>query len=118
MDKHLFEFIAERTARIAGSKYAFGFAIGIILGWASVGPYFYYSDTWQLFINTGTTIVTFLMVFLIQNSQNREMKAMHTKFDEMIRATPEAKNELMGLEKKAEVEIEKVAEEIVQEVKK
>jgi low affinity Fe/Cu permease len=81
-----FEALAERSARLAGSRYAFGIAFAIILVWAASGPIFHFSDTWQLVINTSTTIITFLMVFLIQNTQNRESKALAVKIDELIRA--------------------------------
>jgi low affinity Fe/Cu permease len=82
-----------------GSAWAFATAILIILIWGLTGPMFHYSDTWQLIINTGTTIVTFLMVFLIQNTQNRDAKAVHLKLDELIRALKNARNELIDLEK-------------------
>ena len=81
-----------------GSAWAFAAAILIILIWGVTGPMFHYSDTWQLIINTGTTIVTFLMVFLIQNTQNRDAKAVHLKLDELIRALKGARNELIDLE--------------------
>src|SRR5213078_1140705 len=82
-----------------GSAWAFASAILIILIWGLTGPTFHYSNTWQLIINTGTTIVTFLMVFLIQNTQNRDAKAVHLKLDEIIRALKGARNELVDLEK-------------------
>jgi low affinity Fe/Cu permease len=116
MSRRIFERLAERTSKAAGSKYAFALAFAIILGWAISGPYWRFSDTWQLVINTGTTIVTFLMVFLIQNGQNREMRALHVKLDEIIRSSA-AKNALIGLEKKAEEEIEQVATQVVEAVK-
>jgi low affinity Fe/Cu permease len=104
--KSLFEYIAERAAKAAGSKYAFLLAGAIILGWGVSGPWFGYSNTWQLVINTGTTIVTFLMVFLIQNTTNREGRALHAKLDELIRVDRNARNELIALEEKTEEEIE------------
>ena len=83
---------------VLGSAWAFAAAILIILFWGLTGPAFHYSNTWQLIINTGTTIVTFLMVFLIQNTQNRDAKAAHLKLDEIIRALKGARNELIDLE--------------------
>ena len=88
-----------------GSAWAFGSAILIIVIWGLTGPAFHYSNTWQLIINTGTTIVTFLMVFLIQNTQNRDAKAVHLKLDEIIRALKGARNELIDLEKLADEDL-------------
>jgi len=79
----------------------------VVLIWAATGPIFGFSDTWQLVINTGTTIVTFLMVFIIQTSQNRESRAMHLKLDELIRVTGDARNRLMGEEKETEEQVER-----------
>lgn len=93
-----FHIFARRSSAILGSAWAFACAIVIIIVWALTGPTFHFSDTWQLIINTGTTIVTFLMVFLIQNTQNRDAKAFHLKLDEMIRALKSARNELVDLE--------------------
>ena len=93
-----FRFFAKRSSKMLGSAWAFAAAILIILIWGLTGPMFHYSDTWQLIINTGTTIVTFLMVFLIQNTQNRDAKAVHLKLDELIRALRGARNELIDLE--------------------
>ena len=93
-----FRFFAKRSSMMLGSAWAFAAAILIILIWGLTGPMFHYSDTWQLIINTGTTIVTFLMVFLIQNTQNRDAKAVHLKLDELIRALKGARNELIDLE--------------------
>ncbi len=90
---------------VLGSAWAFATAILIILIWGLTGPMFRYSDTWQLIINTGTTIVTFLMVFLIQNTQNRDAKAVHLKLDELIRALKSARNELIDLEKLADEDL-------------
>jgi len=81
----------------------------LIIGWASVGPHFRYSDTWQLVVNTTTTIVTFLMVFLIQNTQNRDAKAIHLKLDEIIRANRRADNEMIDVEKLSDEELEQLA---------
>jgi low affinity Fe/Cu permease len=94
-----FRIFARRSSRVLGSAWAFGIAILIIVIWGLTGPAFHYSNTWQLIINTGTTIVTFLMVFLIQNTQNRDAKAAHLKLDEIIRALRGARNELIDLEK-------------------
>ena len=96
--RDVFHIFARRSSAILGSAWAFACAITIIIVWALTGPTFHFSDTWQLIINTGTTIVTFLMVFLIQNTQNRDAKAFHLKLDEMIRALKNARNELVDLE--------------------
>jgi len=100
-----FRFFAKRSSKMLGSAWAFAAAILIILIWGLTGPMFHYSDTWQLIINTGTTIVTFLMVFLIQNTQNRDAKAAHLKLDEVIRALKGARNELIDLEKLADKDL-------------
>lgn len=92
-----FRKFAVRTSDIVGSSAAFTAAILIILAWAVSGPIFNYSDAWQLYINTGTTIVTFLMVFLIQYTQNRDAKAMHLKLDELLRAVHGARTEMVNL---------------------
>ena len=92
-----FGVFARKTSTVLGSAWAFVCAILIIVVWAITGPTFHYSDTWQLIINTGTTIVTFLMVFLIQNTQNRDAKAVHLKLDELIRALGPARNKLVDL---------------------
>jgi low affinity Fe/Cu permease len=94
-----FGVFARKTSSVLGSAWAFVVAILVIVVWALTGPTFGYSDTWQLIINTGTTIVTFLMVFLIQNTQNRDAKAVHLKLDELIRALGGARNKLVDLEK-------------------
>jgi low affinity Fe/Cu permease len=94
-----FRLFARRSSMVLGSAWAFSGAVLIIVIWALTGPTFHYSNTWQLIINTGTTIVTFLMVFLIQNTQNRDAKAAHLKLDELIRALKNARNELIDLEK-------------------
>lgn len=97
-----FSKFARKSSSILGSAWAFALAILIIVVWAITGPTFHFSDTWQLIINTGTTIVTFLMVFLIQNTQNRDAKAVHLKLDELIRALKGARNKLVDLEKMSE----------------
>ena len=101
-----FGVFARKTSNILGSAWAFVLAIVIIVVWAATGPTFGYSDTWQLIINTGTTIVTFLMVFLIQNTQNRDAKAVHLKLDELIRALGPARNKLVDLEKLSDDELQ------------
>jgi low affinity Fe/Cu permease len=93
-----FRRFAQKTAEAVGSPWAFLLAIVAIVGWAATGPLFGFSDTWQLVINTGTTIITFLIVFLIQNTQNRDAKAMELKLDELIRAVTGARTSLVRLE--------------------
>jgi low affinity Fe/Cu permease len=100
-----FRIFARRSSAVLGSAWAFGVAILVIVIWGLTGPAFHYSNTWQLIINTGTTIVTFLMVFLIQNTQNRDSKAAHLKLDEIIRALKGARNELIDLEKLADKDL-------------
>jgi len=100
-----FARFATATSRIAGSPYAFLVSFLLIVVWAASGPFFGYSQTWQLVINTGTTIITFLMVFLIQNSQNRDGMALQTKLDELIRSSS-AEDEFIGIEKLSDVELE------------
>ena len=100
-----FENLAGRVSAAAGRPWAFALALGIVIGWALSGPLFGWSDTWQLVINTGTTIVTFLMVFLIQNAQNRDACAIQAKLDELIRAVGHARNEFIGIEHLTEAEL-------------
>ena len=100
-----FRLFAKRSSKVLGSAWAFGSAILIIVIWALTGPMFHYSNTWQLIINTGTTIVTFLMVFLIQNTQNRDAKAAQLKLYEIIRALKGARNEFIDLEKLADEDL-------------
>ena len=114
MDR-LFTRIATLIATAAGQPVAFLVALGVILVWAVTGPLFAYSDTWQLVINTGTTIVTFLMVFLIQNSQNRDGAAMQAKLDEILRAIKEARSEFIGIEHLTDVQIEQIRTALEQE---
>ena len=105
MDR-FFTRIATAISVIAGQPLTFLLAVGIILVWAVTGPVFQFSDTWQLIINTGTTIVTFLMVFLIQNAQNRDAAAMQAKLDELLRAVGKARDRFIGVEHLTEREIE------------
>ena len=92
-----------------GSSPAFLAAIGMLVLWAVVGPHFHFSDTWQMIINTATTVITFLMVFLIQNTQNRDARALHLKLDEIIRALRSAHNEMIDVERLSDVELERLA---------
>ena len=101
----MFERIASRVAATAGHPRAFMMALAIVAVWAITGPLFNWSDTWQLVINTGTTIVTFLMVFLIQNAQNRDASAIQAKLDELIRAVHNARNPFIGIEHLSEHEL-------------
>ena len=101
-----FQTFATKVSCWAGSRRAFLGAMIIIIGWAVLGPSFRYSDTWQLVVNTATTIVTFLMVFLIQNTQNRDARAIHLKLDEIIRSIQPAHNEMINIEKLSEEELE------------
>ena len=103
-----FRVFARRSSRMLGSAWAFAGALLVILVWILTGPTFHFSDTWQLIINTGTTIVTFLMVFLIQNTQNRDAKAVHLKLDEIIRALKDARNELVDLEDLSDEDLKKL----------
>jgi low affinity Fe/Cu permease len=106
-----FRVFARRSAVLLGSAWAFAAALLVIVVWLVTGPTFHFSDTWQLIINTGTTIVTFLMVFLIQNTQNRDAKAMHLKLDEVIRALKKARNEMVDLEDLSDEELKKLEEQ-------
>ena len=101
-----FTRFAKATARASGHPLTFGLAVLVIFVWAVTGPLFHFSDTWQLFINTGTTIVTFLMVFLIQNTQNRDSVAMQIKLDELLRAVKGAHTALADLEDLTEAELD------------
>ena len=105
--------MSERTARAVGSPWAFLLALLTIIVWAVTGPYFKYSDTWQLFINTGTTIVTFLMVFLIQSTQNRETRIVTLKLDELLRGVEGARTGLVQLDHMTDDELEAVLQEFV-----
>jgi low affinity Fe/Cu permease len=106
-----FRVFARRSSMILGSAWAFAAAALVIAVWLLTGPTFHFSDTWQLIINTATTIITFLMVFLIQNTQNRDAKAVHLKLDEMIRALKGARNKLVDLEDLSDEELKKLEEQ-------
>lgn len=107
MDR-FFAALSHRIASWAGQPLAFILATGTVLCWIVTGPLFGFSDTWQLVINTGTTIVTFLMVFLIQNAQNRDGSAIQAKLDELIRAVDKARNDFIGIEHLTEAELERI----------
>jgi low affinity Fe/Cu permease len=109
--KERFRRISCKVAECVGSYWAFCLSILVIALWAGTGPLFHFSDTWQLVINTATTIVTFLMVFLIQNTQNRDAKAIHLKLDELIRSTSRARNTLLNLENLTDEEIARLQKE-------
>jgi low affinity Fe/Cu permease len=109
--KEFFRRFAHRTSEVVGSHWSFIVAVILILCWLVTGPFFDYSDTWQLVINTATTVITFLMVFIIQNSQNRDAKAMHLKLDELIRAQHEARNRLIDLEELSDDELSRLQTE-------
>jgi low affinity Fe/Cu permease len=106
--RKFFNLFATKTSAAAGQPLTFISAIVLILVWAASGPLFHFSDTWQLVINTGTTIVTFLMVFLIQNSQNRDAAAMQAKLDELLRAVDKAREQFIGIEHLTDQQIELV----------
>ena len=116
MDR-LFTHIATRISTASGQPVAFVVALALILIWAVTGPVFHYSDTWQLIVNTATTIVTFLMVFLIQNSQNRDASAMQAKLDELIRAVDSAREQFIGIEHLTDMEICRIRDALEEEVR-
>jgi len=109
--RELFRKFAHKISAVVGSAWAFIVAVLIVIVWGATGPIFKYSDTWQLVINTGTTIITFLMVFLIQNTQNRDAKAIHLKLDELIKGVKGARNKLVDLEDLSDEELVKLEEE-------
>jgi low affinity Fe/Cu permease len=106
-----FRVFARRSSSMLGSAWAFTAALLVIVIWLVTGPVFHFSNTWQLIINTATTIITFLMVFLIQNTQNRDAKAVHLKLDELIRAIKNARNELVDLEELSDDELQKLEQQ-------
>ncbi len=106
-----FRRFAHATAEVVGRAQSFVVAVALVALWAATGPVFHFSDTWQLVINTGTTIATFLTVFLIQNTQNRDAHAMHLKLDELIRANKNARNALLGLESMGDEELARLQSE-------
>jgi low affinity Fe/Cu permease len=110
MHEAWFSQLAKWTAKQCGRSHTFGLAMAMIVLWAATGPFFHFSDTWQLVINTGTTIVTFLMVFLIQNTQNRDAQAVQLKLDELIRVNRMARNDLIDLEDLSEQELDRIRE--------
>jgi low affinity Fe/Cu permease len=110
----LFRRFSNRVADKVGSPPVFILAVIVVATWGLSGPFFHYSDSWQLIINTGTTIITFLMVFLIQNTQNRDAKAMHLKLDELIRSIEGARNQLIDLQNSPEENIELFGKESAQ----
>lgn len=114
----LFRKFAQKTAHIVGTSWAFILAALVIVVWAITGPMFRYSDTWQLVINTGTTIITFLMVFLIQNTQNRDAKAIHLKLDELIKGVKGARTGFVNLEELSDKELERLQQEFAKLQKK
>ena len=107
----LFRRFAAKFSTVTGSPWAFITALVVLIVWAISGPVFGFSDTWQLLINTGTTIVTFLMVFLIQNTQNRDAKAIHLKLDELIRSVKDARNSLVDLENMSDEELDELQQQ-------
>ena len=109
--RELFRKFAQMTSAAVGSSWAFILAVMIIVVWAVTGPMFHYSDTWQLVINTGTTIITFLMVFLIQNTQNRDAKAIHLKLDELIKGVKGARTSMVNLEQLSDKDLEQLHKE-------
>ncbi|HWC56017.1 MAG TPA: low affinity iron permease family protein [Sphingomicrobium sp.] len=106
--RRFFNWFATKTSTAAGQPLTFVTAVAVIIIWAVTGPIFKFSDTWQLIINTGTTIITFLMVFLIQNSQNRDGAAMQAKLDELLRAVDKAREKFIGIEHLTDQQIELV----------
>src|SRR5687768_7354651 len=109
--RDIFRSFAQAISHAVGSPWAFIIAVSIVVVWAATGPLFGYSDTWQLVINTGTTIVTFLMVFLIQNTQNRDAKAFHLKLDELLKGVKGARTDLVDLEDLSDEELTKLQRE-------
>jgi low affinity Fe/Cu permease len=115
--EHFFTRTASAISAAAGQPLAFILALAVIIIWGITGPIFGFSDTWQLIVNTGTTIITFLMVFLIQNAQNRDAAAMQAKLDELLRAVTRARDQFIGVEHLTEREIEMIRRALEREVK-
>ncbi len=105
-----FHVFATKAANWVGTKWAFLVALLTIALWLISGPYFHYSDTWQLIVNTGTTVITFLVVFLIQNTQNRDARAIHLKLDEIIKSIDQAQNEMIDIEHLSDAELQKLSD--------
>ena len=105
-----FHVFATQAANWVGTKWAFLLALVTILIWLVSGPYFHFSDTWQLIVNTGTTVITFLVVFLIQNTQNRDARAIHLKLDEIIKSIDSAQNEMIDIEHLSDEELQRLAD--------
>jgi low affinity Fe/Cu permease len=108
-----FNLFAKYISDVTGNAWSFILALVIVLGWAITGPFFKYSDTWQLFINTGTTIVTFLIIFLIQNTQNRDTEILNLKIDELIRAHKGARNDIINLSELSDEELKNLEKEYI-----
>lgn len=113
----MFHQFAQRVSILVGSAWVFAFACFLIIGWAICGPFFNFSDSWELSINTITTIITFLMVFVIQNTQNREIKTLNLKLDELIRSSKQARNNFIDLEEMSEAELKKLEQDFYKLVK-
>lgn len=109
--KKYFNQLAESTSRALGTAWAFVIAVGTVVVWAVSGPAFHFNDTWQLTINTGTTIITFLMVFLVQNTQNRDARATQLKLDELVRAVDQARNSMVNLQDLTDQELDALESE-------
>ena len=116
--ERFFTRVATAISSAAGQPLAFILALAVILVWVFTGPIFQFSDTWQLVVNTGTTIITFLMVFLIQNAQNRDAAAMQAKLDELLRAVSKARDQFIGVEHLTEREIEMIRRALEREAEK
>jgi len=110
--EHLFVRFSNGAAALAGRPWTFVFCLALVLAWALNGPFFDFSETWQLVINTGTTIITFLMVFLIQNTQNRDGAAIHAKLDELIHAVEAADERFIGLERLTDKDLRTILEQV------
>ena len=104
----LFRKFSQTTSKLVGSSWAFILAVAVIVVWAVTGPIYHYSDTWQLVINTGTTIITFLIVFLIQNTQNRDAKAIHLKLDELVKGVSGARTSMVNIEELSDQDLERL----------